>query len=213
MLDAPVRRLLDPLLERLAGWLHGRGLRADVLTIGGFIVGCAGCAAIAFRQYHLALGLILLNRLADGLDGAVARKSGSTDVGGFLDATLDTLFYSGVPFAFALSDRELALPAAFLIYSFVGTGGSFLAYAIIAGKRGPKAGQTAKKSFYYSAGLMEGTETVGFFVLFCLLPERFAELAWVFGALCWATTVVRIGRGVAVFRNGAPQDRRSTERE
>ena len=65
--------------------------------------------------------LLLLNRLLDGLDGAVARAAGSTDLGGFLDITMDFLVYSAIPFAFVLKDPGNALAAAFLIFSFVGT--------------------------------------------------------------------------------------------
>ena len=57
-----------------------------------------------------------------------------------------------------------------------------------------------KKSFFYSAGLMEGTETVAFFALFCLLPNDFPALAWTFGGLCWLTTALRIAAGVREFR-------------
>jgi phosphatidylglycerophosphate synthase len=197
--DGRARPLIDPPLNWLAARLARHGLGANAVTVGGFLVGVAGCVAVGFQQYTLALVLILLNRIADGLDGAIARRLGATDAGGYLDIVLDTIFYSGVPFAFAVSRPEFALPAAFLIYSFVGTGGSFLAFAVIAAKRGITTESRGKKSFYYAAGLMEGTETVIFFVLFCLLPDQFSVLAWVFGGLCWVTTAARIVAGVVAF--------------
>lgn len=200
MLDPLARRLIDPPLNRIAAGLARVGLRADAVTVGGFVVGMAGCAALAFQEYGLALGLILANRLADGLDGAVARRTGATDAGGYLDIVLDLVFYSGVPFGFAAGRPEVALPAAFLVWSFVGTGGSFLAYAVIAAKRGVTTESRGRKSFYYAAGLMEGTETVAFFVLFCVLPDSFAVLAWVFGGLCWVTTAFRVAGAVVAFR-------------
>lgn len=200
MFDAQVRRLIDPPLDALARLLSRAHVHANAVTVGGFLIGMAGCGAIAFGHYTLALVLIGLNRLADGLDGSLARQSGSTDVGGFLDIVLDTIFYSGVPFAFALAQPEATLPAAFLIYSFVGTGGSFLAFAVISTKRGITSDRLKQKSFFYSVGLMEGTETIVFFVLFCLWPDRFGILAWIFGGLCWLTTVLRIVTGVLVFR-------------
>ena len=200
MLDAPIRKLIDPPLNWVAARLVAIGLGANAVTVVGFAVGAAGCVAIGLKWYIVALVLILLNRLADGLDGPIARRTGATDLGGFLDVVLDTVFYSGVPFAFAVSDTTLTLPAAFLIYSFVGTGGSFLAYAVIAAKRGMSTAVHGRKSFFYSVGLMEGTETVVFLVLFCLLPQYFAVLAWVFGGLCWVTTALRIASGVAAFR-------------
>lgn len=200
MLDVGVRRLIDPLLDRFAKTLARAGVTATTITIIGFGFGAVGCAALGVRRYDLALACIALNRLADGLDGAVARQRGATDLGGYLDIVLDFIFYSGVPFAFAISRPEFSLPAAFLIYSFIGTGGSFLAYAVFAAKRTAASKCERQKSFFYSAGLMEGTETIVFFVLFCLFPERFAILAWTFGALCWLTTALRIASAVSTFR-------------
>lgn len=199
MLDGVARTLIDPPLNWTARRLATAGFGANAVTIAGFAAGAGGCVAIGFELYSLALVLIAINRIADGLDGAIARRTGSTDLGGFLDIVLDTIFYSGVPFAFAVSRPEFALPAAFVIFSFVGTGGSFLAFAVIAGKRKQETQRSGKKSFFYSAGLMEGTETVVFLVLVCVLPESFPALAWTFGGLCWLTTALRITAGVRAF--------------
>jgi phosphatidylglycerophosphate synthase len=201
MFDAQVRRLIDPPLDALARRLCKASINANMVTVGGFLIGMAGCATIAFEHYTWGLVLIGLNRMADGLDGAIARQSGSTDLGGFLDIILDMIFYSGVPFAFALAQPESSLPAMFLIYSFTGTGGSFLAYAVIAAKRGTTSDRLKRKSFFYSVGLMEGTETIVFFLLFCTWPEHFAVLAWTFGGLCWLTTIIRIVTAVLLFQD------------
>jgi phosphatidylglycerophosphate synthase len=205
MLDRPVRRLLDPGLETLAAKIAALGVSANACTVAGFILGMIGCVVISFEQYRLGLALILANRLADGLDGCIARHSRSTDVGGFLDFVLDVLFYGGVPVAFAIAQPTNLLPACFLVYSFMGTTGSFLAYAVIAAKRGVTCDHDGRKSFFYSVGLMEGTETVIFFTLFCLFPHRFALLAWIFAGLCWATVALRIMSGLIVFQDRPTQ--------
>ncbi|MFH1300847.1 MAG: CDP-alcohol phosphatidyltransferase family protein [Planctomycetota bacterium] len=202
MLDRPVRKVIDPWLESPAAVLAALRISANTVTVGGFVLGMGGCLAIYHQQYRIALTLILLNRLADGLDGCVARRSGSTDTGGFLDFVLDMIFYGGVPFSFALVNEQYLLPALFLVYSFLGTTGSFLAYAVISAKRGVTSDAEGKKSFYYSVGLMEGTETVIFFVLFCLLPEQFAMLAWIFGGLCWLTILLRLVTALIAFSAG-----------
>lgn len=204
MFDTSVRRLIDPTLDRAARRVARLGWSADAVTVAGFLIGMAGCAAIAFRWYTAGLAAILLNRIADGLDGSLARLRTTTDRGGYLDTVLDTVFYSGVPFGFAVAEPHNALPAAFLIYSFVGTGGSFLAYAALSAKRGITSDPERRKSFYYSVGLMEGTETVLFFVLFCLWPAHFATLAWIFGGLCWITTAARLAAGLQAFRDPMP---------
>jgi phosphatidylglycerophosphate synthase len=150
-------------------------------------------AAIAGQAYGLGLGLLLLNRLLDGLDGALARHAGISDLGGFLDIVADFIIYAGVPFAFALADPATnALPAAFLIFSFVGSGSSFLTFAIMAAKRGIATDLRGRKSLYYLGGLTEGAETIGALVLACLWPALFPWIALAFGLLCWLTTATRI---------------------
>jgi phosphatidylglycerophosphate synthase len=203
VLDATIRRVLDPLLDRLGALLARCGLGANAVTVAGFLVGVAAWGALGANSYTLALLLILGNRLADGLDGAVARRRGLTDLGGYLDIVCDFIFYAGVPFFFAVGRPQEGLAAAFLAFSFVGTGGSFLAFATMAAKRGLTTEQRGRKSLYYLGGLTEGTETIGLFVLICLLPEYFGLLAWTFGALCWVTTASRVVAAVEAFRSPA----------
>ena len=201
MLDARLRRLIDPPLDRLSAPLVARGISANAVTVAGFALGLGAAAAIAGRAYLLGLALLLLNRLCDGLDGAVARRRGLTDLGGFLDIVLDFLIYAAVPFAFALADPAAnALAAAFLIFSFMGTGSSFLAYAIMAAKRGVSTELRGRKSLYYLGGLTEGTETILAFVLACLWPALFPWIALIFGLLCWLTTATRIAVAVQTLR-------------
>ena len=199
MLDPLLRRVIDGPLKRGGGWLAAAGMTANQVTLLGFAAGLAAMAALAFQLYWTALLLVLLNRLADGLDGAVARQRGATDLGGYLDIVLDFLFYSGVVFGFALGRPDQALAAAFLIFSFVGTGSSFLAYAIIAAKRGITTELRGHKSLYYIGGLTEGSETIALLVAICLFPDWFAWLAYGFGALCWLTTGSRILAAVDAF--------------
>jgi phosphatidylglycerophosphate synthase len=196
MLDLAARRLVDPWLEPPAAWLVRRGVSASAVTIAGFLLGIAACGALACREYYWALGFIVANRVADGLDGAVARRTAPSDWGGFLDSVCDTVFYASVPLGFAIGAPEHWLPAFFLANSFAGTGGSFLTFAILLAKRGT----ATAKSFPYHRGLMEGTETIAFFVAFCLAPSWFAPLAWTFTVLCWVTTGSRIALASRALR-------------
>lgn len=200
MFDPFFRKLIDPPLERIGARLADAGATADALTWTGFGFGLAAIPFLALEQYVAALFCLLANRLFDGLDGAVARRRGPTDLGGFLDITLDFIIYAGVPFGLALADPDAnALAAAFLIFSFMGTGASFLAYAVIAAKRGAETTTRGRKSFYYSAGLMEGTETFATLVLCCLFPGGFVEIALVAGGLCWITTCARVRMAYMTF--------------
>jgi phosphatidylglycerophosphate synthase len=200
MLDAPLKLYLDRPLDRAAGALAALGVSANAVTAAGALLGLLGCAAVAYGAYGAGLILILLNRIFDGLDGAVARRTRVTDLGGFLDALADFLFYSAVPYAFALAEPERALAAAFLIFSFVGTGVSFLAFAAVAGRRAMSTARYGPKSIYYLGGLTEGAETILLFVLMTLRPDWFEALAYGFGALCWVTTAGRVWSAVGALR-------------
>jgi phosphatidylglycerophosphate synthase len=215
MLDRGLRRVIDPYLDSVAGLVQRCGCSANQVSFLGFLVGIGGCVLIALGHVRLGLLLLLFNRLADGVDGMIARRVAATgaqsvrghdvvgsDCGGFLDIVLDLLFYAAVPLSFGLLDRERnLLPATVLLFSFFGTSGSFLAYAIVKAKRGGvQRSECGGKSFFYSVGLMEGSETVMFFAAFCLWPERFAVLAWVFAGLCMLTTLQRILAGLREFR-------------
>ena len=200
MLDRAARRLIDPVLEQLAVAAQQRAITANQVTVAGFACGLAAMAAIALQSYGLGLLLLLANRLADGVDGALARRNGATDLGGYLDIVLDFIIYSGAAFAFALAQPDHAVAAAFLIFSFMGTGSSFLAFAIFAAKRKLDGEEAADKSFYYLGGITEGTETILLFVIVLLFPGWFPVAAYLYGTLCWLTTVGRIGAAVQRLR-------------
>ncbi|WP_116598220.1 CDP-alcohol phosphatidyltransferase family protein [Primorskyibacter marinus] len=200
MIDAALLPLQRRLLEPLAKAIAARGISADHLTLAGFGIGLLAIPALAFGSYGVALTLIALNRLFDGLDGAVARLTSPTDRGAFLDIALDFAFYALVPLGFALADpTQNALPAAVLIAAFVGTGSSFLAFAVIAGQRGLRPDSYPSKGIYYLGGLTEGAETIGLFVAMCLFPDLFPVLALIFAAACAITTLTRWWQGWQAF--------------
>ncbi|WP_163850527.1 CDP-alcohol phosphatidyltransferase family protein [Pseudooceanicola aestuarii] len=200
MIDAALLPLQRHVLTPPARWLVARGIHADHLTLAGFILGLLAVPALAAEAYGLALALLALNRLADGLDGTVARLTTPTDRGAFLDIALDFVFYALFPLGFALADPAgNALPAAVLIAAFVGTGSSFLAFAAIAAKRGESAAAYPAKGIYYLGGLTEGFETIAVFAVMCLFPGFFALLAYGYAAACALTTALRWHQGWRAF--------------
>ena len=201
MLDKAIQQALKPLMTRAARGLVRLGLGADAISLAGFAIGMAAAAAIATQHDLVGLALLLLSRLMDGLDGAVARATTPTDRGGFLDITLDFLFYAAIPLAFALADPiRNALPAAVLLAAFIGTGSSFLAFAAVAEKRQLQSLAFPDKSFYFLGGLTEATETIAAFVAMCLWPQWFPHIAYGFAVLCGITVVLRVGWGWQRFR-------------
>ena len=204
MLDAKVRKLIDPVLDRQGAALARRGVGANAVTLTGLGLGLAAAAMVAAGLSWLALVPLLLSRLADGLDGAVARATRPTDFGGYLDIASDFLFYGAVPAAFVLLDPAAnGAAGAWLLTSFYFNGTSFLGFAILAERNRMRTEARGVKSLYFTGGLLEGTETIAFFVLLCLLPDLFAPLAWGFGALCFVTAGARLLLARRLF---GPQD-------
>ena len=203
MLDRALNDHLQRPLQALARWLAGQGVRADHLTWAGFAVGLLAVPLIASGHPRWALLAMALNRLADGLDGTLARLTTPTDRGAFLDITLDFLFYASIPLAFALANPAAnGLAAAVLLFAFMGTASSFLAFAVLAARRGLTSTAYPRKGFYYLGGLTEATETLAVFTLMCLVPAWFVPLALGFAALCALTTVTRVVAGWQAFGPG-----------
>ena len=202
MFDAKLRPLIDPPLNWAGAALSRRGVGAGAVTLAGLVLGLVACAVVAAGWPTLwALLPLLLGRVADGLDGAVARAGGGgTDFGGYFDIFCDFVIYAAFPLAFALRDPSNALPAAALIASFYINAASFLGFAIMAEKRGLSTQAQGKKSLFYAAGLLEGAETIAFFAVLCLWPSGFAVAAWMFAGLCLLTAVTRMiwAKGVLV---------------
>lgn len=204
MLDKHVVPILKAPLARLAKSLAGSGWSADKVTVVGFVLGLLCVLALATGHFTIALVFLLLNRLADGIDGELARRQAPTDAGGFLDISLDFIFYALFPLGFAIVDpANNALPAAVLIASFVGTGASFLAFSSMASKHDIAHPEFGYKGLYYLDGLAEGTETVLCFVLMCLLPQYFVYIAWTFALICFITAVNRVVFGYLTLRRAA----------
>jgi len=200
MLDARARPLIDPPLSILGRALAASGVTANSLTLSAFAIGMLALPALAFEWWTVALVLILTNRFLDGLDGAVARATQPTDLGGYLDIVCDFIFYALIPVGFAIADPAAnALPAAILIASFVGAGSTFLAHAILAERHGLTTRAQGHKSLFYMSGLMEGTETIAVFIALCLWPDWFPMLALVTAGLCAVSTVGRILLTVRTF--------------
>lgn len=194
MFDAKLRPWIDPPLNRIGVTCARRGISANAVTLAGLGCGLAAAATIALHgPVWVALGALLLGRFADGLDGAIARATTKTDLGGYLDIFCDFIFYGAVPLAFVLRDPgENGLAGAVLLFSFYINAASFLGFAVMAEKRGMQTTAQGHKSLYYASGLLEGFETILFFALITALPAIFVPAAFAFAALCMVTAVARV---------------------
>ncbi len=199
MIDRPLAMLIKPYVDACSLSLIRIGLRADAISIIGFFIGLSGAVFIANTCYLSGLVLLLISRAFDAFDGAVARMTAPTDRGGFLDITLDFIFYASIPLAFAIANPAAnAVAAATLLFAFMGTASSFLAYASMSAKRGETP--SPSKAIRYLGGLTEAFETLLCFMLMCLLPQHFPVWAYGFSAMCFVTTVARIYAGWHDFK-------------
>lgn len=191
-----------PLFGAPHRWVANALLRAqcsaNAVTLTGAAIGLSALPLLARHHYGWALGVILVNRFLDGVDGTMARAgaTGPTDRGAFLDSVCDFLFYAAVPLGFAFAEPAHALPAAVLLASFIGSATTFLAFAAVAAKRGMASPTYPNKGFYYLGGLTEGAETIVVFCAMCLWPQHFAWLAYGFAAACGVTTLMRLYFGM-----------------
>lgn len=203
MLDKYITPVIKPLLTPVVKKLDKSGIHPDQVTLVGFIIGLLAIPLLVMQLWTLALVVIVINRILDGVDGALARyQDKSSHAGGFLDICVDFLFYASVPLGFAIAIPEVnALPAAVLLTVFIGTGSSFLAFAIPAEKLNLDRPQFANKSFYFLNGLTEGTETILFFIAFCIWPSYFPEIAYTFALLGSVTILTRIQGGYKTLKS------------
>ena len=191
-----IQRAIEKPLDAAGRWLASKGIGADQVTFAGLAFGVSSAIGISLGCFMIGLSLFLLSRLADGLDGAVARATTQTDRGGFLDITLDFFVYGAVPVAFAVYDPPRnALSAAILLASYLANGGAFLAFSILAARKGLTSSLHGHKSIYYLGGIAEGAETIIVYVIFCIVPAAFQMLAFAFAAVCMVSAVARLTLG------------------
>lgn len=202
MLDVPARRLLAPVLTATGTRLADLGVPALALTVAGWTAGVGACLAVAAGVPLVGLGLWLVNRVLDGLDGPVARRRGATDLGGFLDIVADFSVYGGFVLAVAVAEPGARLACVALLAAYYLSGTALLALSSLLERRGSNGGDG--RSLRFVGGLAEGTETIVVYVLFCLFPRHSALIAWGFTALVTVTAVQRVIWGVRILRRPTP---------
>lgn len=199
MLDPLMRRLIDPPLTA-AATVAPSGLSANMVTFIGLGLGLSSCLAVAYGAYWAGLVLLGLNRVADGLDGALARRHGPTDLGAYLDIVADFIIWALLPLSFAWQMPDQLWPTAVLLSSFAMSMTVFLAFAIIAEKRGLSTEAQGRKRFFYLAGLAEGTETILFFAFVMLAPHYYGPAAFVFAGFVYLSVLGRVLSSISLLK-------------
>jgi phosphatidylglycerophosphate synthase len=194
MIDKALRLPKEWLLTPLArGPL--RRIHPTTITVLAATVGVAAAGA-AWQGWSMpAVGLWVVNRVLDGLDGTLARTTGQqSDLGAYLDILLDHLVYAAIPLGLALAAGTPAalIALALLLASFYLNGASWMYLAALLEKRNTGAAARGElTTVTMPAGLIEGAETVVFYTLFLLLPGLLVPLFGLMTALVLLTTIQR----------------------
>ena len=192
MFDRQIQKHTQRPLQYIAK-LFLKFISPNQMTLIGFSFGVLMCLSIIIDQYLIAIIFLFLNRLSDGLDGAMARLQTPTPLGGYLDIVLDFLIYGGFVLSFGITEQNNTFLSMVLLFCYIGTGSTFLAKsAILPSLTNQKLNEEIPKSFHYAVGLIEGTETILFMFLCLLFPSFFTYLASIFILLCLITTFFRI---------------------
>ena len=192
MIDKKINNYLKPYLFYLAKILYRYNISANFITLIGSITGFLCFFFIIKSNFILAFLFLFLNRLFDGLDGAIARLVGETDLGAFYDIISDFIFYCLFPIAFIFINIDNAYSICFLLLSFVATQSTFLASAWLLEKNKIFISKKYTKSFFYIGGITEGFETIICFSLMLLFNNFIDLISYCFGTLCWITFIFRV---------------------
>ena len=192
MIDKKINNYLNPYLFYVAKILCKFNISANFITLIGSIFGFFCFFFIIKSNFILAFLFLFLNRLFDGLDGAIARLVGQTDLGAFYDIISDFIFYCLFPIGFIFINIDNAYSISFLLLSFVATQSTFLASAWLLEKNKIFISKKNTKSFFYIGGITEGFETIICFSLMLLFNNFIDLISYCFGTLCWITFILRV---------------------
>ena len=195
MLDKQMRHVKERVMHPMAEWV-GTNISPTEVTLVGGVVGVIAAVCAWQCWYFAGLMLWIANRILDGLDGTLARMfDKQSDFGGYLDIIVDNVMYAIIPMGLALSTGETIVYIAllFLLLTFYVNSASWMILSSILEKRNHGAIASGEMTTVTMVdGLIEGTETIAFFVLFFLLPQFLAALFIIMGILVIVTILQRL---------------------
>ncbi|TDS84285.1 CDP-alcohol phosphatidyltransferase family protein [Nesterenkonia aurantiaca] len=207
MFDARLRSSLGPALDAAARWLDVPAVTPNRLTALNLVAGLASAALAATQLWIPALLMWLLCRLADGLDGPLARRralgsSPASGQGGFFDICADFIVYGATVIGVAIGANAAFdapwLPFLLVLFAYYINGGAFLSFSSIAEKQGRTLDDGRSLSFL--GGLAEGGETVLVHSLWLIFPAAAAYIAAVWALLVCLSAAQRIVAGFHALR-------------
>jgi phosphatidylglycerophosphate synthase len=199
MFDASIRRAIHGPLDRVAGGLDFEFITPNRITAFGFAAGMAGALSAWIHLWEVALLLWLISRLADGLDGSLARlrkrgeESAPSLAGGYLDIMADFAVYGSFVVGVGHGSGGSLTPFLWVLLGYYLNGTAFLAFSSLGERSNLRLDDARSLSFIF--GLTEGAETIAIHSIWCLFPGRAGAIAAMWAALVLASAVGRTWQG------------------
>jgi len=172
---------IDEKTSKIAKVLVKYGISANLITTIGLGFAILGLNFVALGATYWALFCFFMNRIADLLDGAVARLKQIRPFGVFYDLFADYCAYGLFLWGFVLFNPDDYAPSgAFLLLMFLLSAVSLLGYALTA-KLPLLSLNLNSKSCLLS--LTHNLDMFLMIMLLCLLPQFFIVLSIFFGGL------------------------------
>lgn len=208
MIDRKLRKVLFRTFDELARSVDHPRISPDLITLLGFITGLAGAFSAWQRSWFLALILWLFSRIADGIDGALARTrvaSGAprNSAGGYLDIMADFTIYGSFVVGVAHGSGGNYLPFIFVLLAYYLNGTSFLAFSAIGEKEGIRIEDDRSLSFIH--GIAEATETIIVHSAWCIFPTSAAKIASVWAGVVFISATLRFLHSKKALEKGVTQ--------
>ena len=191
ILRIPKERVLEPLAK-------GPFKSVNPTTVTLIASGAAIAAGLTAWQGQTGatLGLWLLNRTLDGLDGTIARVNNrQSDFGGYLDIVLDMVSYVAIPLGMAFSVNQkgvfIALAVLFGVFYINNAAWMMLSANLEKRAQGAKA-RNELTTVTMPRAIIEGGEAVLFYSLFILFPGWLLELFSVLAILTFASAIYQV---------------------
>jgi phosphatidylglycerophosphate synthase len=191
MFDEAFRARFQPLARPLVRALAAAGATPNQITLATFALAGVAAIVVAAGLPVIGVGIWLLSRIGDGLDGALARVTGKTSTfGGFLDITLDMAAYSAMVVGFAWLYPQFTVGWTLVLTGYVLAITTTLALSDAARAAARRVSGT-DRTFQFTPGITEAGETSLAYVVWALWPDHLEWWLAIWVAALAATSLQR----------------------
>ena len=195
MLDTHGRKYVEPIIESVANAFINRNISANKVTVLAFVLGISSGIWMLLGQPLIATAVLWISGLLDAVDGAIARKTGtSSSWGALMDITFDRIVELSVIISLAVLYPQARLVLIMLTGSIIISMTVFLTV-------GALSKNTKNKAFYYQAGLAERTEGFIMSSLMMLFSNHIIIITIVYFLAILFTAGQRLKEAYELLRN------------